>query len=180
MIETALQKEMLKAIRTYLEYRLLDEILPKLSDDPFYMKKYGLFVTLHKERNLRGCIGYIEGIKPLSEALFDMAESVAFHDPRFPALQADELKDIDIEISILSPLETMLSYQDIIIGKHGIIIKNGPRQAVFLPQVAPEQGWDLKTTLQHLCLKADLPVNAYLESDTDFYVFTAEVFSESS
>ena len=180
MIETALQQEMLKAVRAYLEHRLLDEIRPQLSDDPFYRKAHGLFVTLHKEGNLRGCIGYIEGIKPLSEAFFDMAESAAFHDPRFPALKADELEDIDIEISILSPLEEMPSYQDIIIGKHGIIIKNGPRQAVFLPQVAPEQGWNLKTTLQHLCLKADLPVNAYLQADTDFYVFTAEVFSESS
>lgn len=174
------KKELLHAVRAYLEHKLRGKKHPELSKDTLYEKELGLFITLHKEGNLRGCIGYIEGIKPLSEALFDMAGSAAFHDPRFPALKADELEDIEIEISILSPLEEMPSYRDIIIGKHGIIIKNGPRQAVFLPQVASEQGWDLKTTLQHLCLKADLPVNAYLESDTDFYVFSAEVFSESS
>ncbi len=179
MTDKKLKKEMLAAVRQYLRHRLQGGESPELSDDPFYREERGLFVTLHKHGELRGCIGYIEGIKPLSEALFEMAGSAAFRDPRFTPLEAEELPEIDIEISLLSPLKRVDSYRDIRIGKHGIVLKMPPYQSVFLPQVAPEQGWDLPETLQHLCLKAGLPVDAYLRSECEFYVFTAEIFSES-
>ncbi|MBW6458823.1 MAG: AmmeMemoRadiSam system protein A [FCB group bacterium] len=179
MIKETQKKEMLGAVRGYLEHRLMGEEHPELSEDPFYREKRGIFVTLHKKGQLRGCIGYIEGVRPLEKALFEMAESAAFRDPRFPPLAAGELKDIDIEISVLTPVEEIASYKDIVLGKHGIILRKGHRSAVFLPQVAPEQGWDIKTTLRHLCMKAGLPVNAYLDADTEFHVFSAEVFSES-
>lgn len=178
MIDSTRKKEMLTAVRTYLRHRLFDEEKPKLPDLPFYKKKSGLFITLHKHGDLRGCIGYIEGIRPLSEALFEMSEAAAFDDPRFPPLSPEELKDVEIEISLLSELYELPEYKDIEIGKHGIIIKKGMQQAVFLPQVATEQGWDLKTTLHHLCLKAGLPVDSYLKPDCRFFVFTAEIFSE--
>lgn len=178
MISKAIKNEMLKTVRAYLRYRLFDEARPELTDDPFYENAFGIFVTLHLHGRLRGCIGYIEGVEPLSKALFDMTNSAAFHDPRFEPLSAPELDRTVIEISILSPLEPVDSYHDIEIGKHGILIRNGIRQAVFLPQVAPEQGWDLLATLRHLCMKAGLPVDAYLDEQTDFFVFTAEVFSE--
>lgn len=180
MIEKTRKKEMLAAVRQYLEYRLKGGKKPELSSEDFYREKRGLFVTLHKNGALRGCIGYIEGFKPLSDALFEMAESAAFRDPRFSPLTAGELPDVDIEISVLSPLKKIAGYRDIRIGRHGIVLKMGLHQAVFLPQVAPEQNWDLPTTLQHLCLKAGLPADAYKRNECEFYVFTADIFSESS
>lgn len=180
MSGTKTKNEMLAAVRAHLRHRLLKKKAPILSGDPAYNARPGLFVTLHKRGELRGCIGYIEGIRPLSKALFEMADAAAFRDPRFPALRAEELDEIDIEISLLSPLQKVDSYRDIEIGKHGIILKKGMYQAVFLPQVATEQGWDLKTTLQHLCLKAGLSVDAFLKPDCRFFVFTAEVFSENN
>lgn len=178
MIDAKIKKEMTTAIRAYLRHRLFGEEKPELPDTPFYRRKTGLFVTLHKQGELRGCIGYIEGIRPLSTALFEMSEAAAFDDPRFPPLSPEELKDVEIEISLLSELRELRGYKDIEIGKHGIIIKKDMHQAVFLPQVATEQGWDLNTTLRHLCMKAGLPVDSYLKPDCRFFVFTAEVFSE--
>jgi AmmeMemoRadiSam system protein A len=180
MINEAHKKEMLGAVRGYLEHRLLGKEHPELPDDALYNEKRGIFVTLHKKGELRGCIGYIEGVRPLAKALFEMAESAAFRDHRFRPLAAGELKDIDIEISVLTPVESIDSYKDILLGEHGIILRNGNRSAVFLPQVAPEQGWDIKTTLRHLCMKAGLPLDAYKDPHTEYYVFCAEVFSESS
>jgi AmmeMemoRadiSam system protein A len=107
-----------------------------------------------------------------------MAEAAAFHDHRFMPLTEGELDRIDIEISILSELTEVNDYQDIIIGTDGILLKQGMRQAVFLPQVAPEQGWDLETTLRHLSRKAGLPPNAFKDPETSFEVFQADVFSE--
>jgi AmmeMemoRadiSam system protein A len=180
MIDKAIKRTLLRTVRAYLRHRLLGEESASLPEHPFYRKKCGIFVTLHKHGELRGCIGYIEGIYPLSKALFDMAESAAFRDPRFPPLKDDELADIDIEISLLSEPEEIPDFRDILLGKHGIILKKGLHQAVFLPQVAPEQGWDLETTLQHLCMKAGLPVDSYRKPDCRFFVFTAEVFSENN
>ena len=180
MIDNERKKEMLAAVRQHLEHRLKGAERPVLSDADIYREERGLFVTLHKHGDLRGCIGYIEGIKPLSQALFEMADAAAFRDPRFPSLQAEELPETGIEISLLSPLKKVDSYRDIEIGKHGIVLKKGLNQAVFLPQVAPEQGWDLQTTLEHLCMKAGLPPDAWEKPDLEFRVFTAEVFSESS
>ncbi|MEA2077149.1 MAG: AmmeMemoRadiSam system protein A [Candidatus Marinimicrobia bacterium] len=172
------KKELLTAVRAYLEHKLHGEKHPELSKDPLYKKELGLFVTLHEEGDLRGCIGYIQGFKPLSKALFEMADAAAFHDPRFLPLLESELDDVEIEISILSELKEVPKYRDIIIGSHGILLKQGMRQAVFLPQVAPEQGWNLETTLKHLCRKAGLAPKAYKDVNTKFEVFTAEVFSE--
>ena len=172
------QKELLNAVRSYLEHKLLGTDHPQLSDDPYYDKELGLFVTLHIDGMLRGCIGYIQGFKPLRNALFDMAEAAAFQDHRFMPLREDELDLIEIEISILTELTEVDDYHNIVIGTDGIFLKHGIRQAVFLPQVAPEQGWDLDTTLQHLSRKAGLPPNSYKDPKTKFEVFQADVFSE--
>ena len=128
--------------------------------------------------DLRGCIGYIQGFKPLKHALFEMAEAAAFQDHRFSPLLESELDDIEIEISILSELSEVENYHNILIGVDGVLLKQGRNQAVFLPQVAPEQGWDLETTLKHLCRKAGLSSNAYKDRKTSFEVFQADVFSE--
>ncbi|MFA6617825.1 MAG: AmmeMemoRadiSam system protein A [Candidatus Neomarinimicrobiota bacterium] len=170
--------ELLTYVRQYYEHTLLGQAMPSLPPDPFYEKESGLFVTLHRQGELRGCIGYIVGYKSLKNALRDMAHAAAFDDHRFLPLEASELELIDIEISILSELADVHDYHDILIGVDGILLKNASKSAVFLPQVASEQGWDLKTTLKHLCLKAGLSVKAYKDPSTSFQVFTAEVFSE--
>ena len=138
------------------------------------------FVTLHSKNGaLRGCIGHITAFEPLYDNLRRNASNAAFQDPRFsPVKSAEELSSLNIEVSILTPAEKVDSYNDIVIGEHGVILKNGGRNAVFLPQVAPEQGWDVQTTLMHLSMKAGLPSNAWEFPETQFEVFKAIVFGE--
>lgn len=138
----------------------------------------GVFVTLHKHGELRGCIGYIEPIKPLQQAVIDNAINSATQDPRFPQVSPKELPSIKIEISVLSVPSEIKVPDEFIIGKHGIIIRKGFRSAVFLPQVAPEQGWTREETLAHLCLKAGLSPDEWQKPGMRFFVFTADVFSE--
>ena len=141
--------------------------------------KQGAFVTLRERGVLRGCIGYIEPIKPLYDAVADMAISAATADPRFPSVSSDELKDISIEISVLSIPRRVQSADEIELGKHGVIVRKGPRRGVFLPQVATETGWDKETFLEHLCWsKAGLPKDAWKDKDTELSVFTAQLFEE--
>ena len=137
----------------------------------------GAFVTLHKYGQLRGCIGEIFPRRELHEAVADQAGNAAFHDPRFPRLREDELSEIDLEISALTAPHPVSSYEDIEIGRHGVVLNKGMYSAVFLPQVAPEQGWDLETTLTHLSMKAGLGANDW-KSGCEFLVFEAIVFSE--
>ena len=142
-------------------------------------EKRGAFVTLKRHEELRGCIGYILPHEPLYRVVQENTVNAAIRDSRFAPVQADELSSIVIEISVLSPPRPVPSYTDILLGSHGIILKKGSSQAVFLPQVAPEQGWDLTETLRHLSLKAGLSRDAWRHPDTAFSVFTAEVFEES-
>jgi uncharacterized protein (TIGR00296 family) len=107
-----------------------------------------------------------------------MAVSAATKDPRFPPVQASELKDLTIEISLLSPMERVTDTNRIIVGKHGLLIRRGWYQGVLLPQVAPEQGWNREEFLQGVCYKAGLPGNAWQDPNTELYWFTAEVFGE--
>ena len=172
------KKQLLFEARKHLEHKLKGSSKGSLPEKDLFLTKPGIFVTLQKNKELRGCIGHIIGHEPLFESLYTLAEASAFEDPRFNSLEAHELKDITIEISLLSEPETIEHWQDIEIGRHGIIIKKGYSQAVFLPQVAPEQGWDLETTLEHLCNKAGLHTQAYQEEGMEFRIFSATVFSE--
>ncbi len=162
--------------------RLLDE----LSDEPYLQEVRGVFVTLHKRARgsgdllLRGCIGTIIGRHPLGEAIASMAKEAALHDPRFPSVEAWELPEIIIEISLLTELIQVKSFNDIEIGKDGILLSFGARRAVFLPQVAIEQGWDLGETLTHLSLKAGLSPDVWKDPRCTFEIFQAEVFSEEA
>lgn len=140
-------------------------------------EKRGVFVTLTKEGKLRGCIGVLEPIYPLYEGIQKMALSSALEDPRFIPLSFEELPQIEIEISVLSPLKPG-KIEEIKIGEHGIYLVKGSRRGVLLPQVPVEYNWDKKTFLEHVCLKAGLHPNCYKEPDTKIYLFTAEVFRE--
>ena len=158
----------------------LDGSVPeiKIEASPAMQTVMGAFVTLHKHGQLRGCIGEIFPRRPLVEAVADQAVNAAFHDPRFPRLCVDELAEIDIEISALTPPHPVDSFRDIEIGRHGVVLEKRGHSAVFLPQVAPEQGWGLEETLSHLALKAGLGSNDW-KSGCQFEVFTAIVFGEN-
>ncbi|MDT8391451.1 MAG: AmmeMemoRadiSam system protein B [Lentisphaeria bacterium] len=135
------------------------------------------FVTLHARGRLRGCIGTILPQEDLYVNVVENAVNAAFHDPRFLPLTKDEFKDVHIEISVLTPPGKIESWKDFEVGRHGIILSKRGRRAVFLPQVAPEQGWDAETTLTHLALKAGLSADDW-RAGAEFHVFEAIVFHE--
>lgn len=138
----------------------------------------GAFVTLHDERHcLRGCIGSFMADKPLFRTIREMAVQAAFHDPRFSPLEEEELKDIHIEISVLSPLKEIEDVDEIEVGKHGIYVIKGLYCGTLLPQVAAECCWDRRTFLEHTCMKAGLPPDGWKE-DARVLTYSAQIFSE--
>jgi AmmeMemoRadiSam system protein A len=144
---------------------------------PKLKMELGAFVTLHINNQLRGCIGYIIAQKALFETIVDAAKHAAFGDPRFPQLNREEVDEVTIEISVLSPFEPIKSYDDIEVGKHGLLLDVGGR-AVLLPQVATEQNFNRAEFLTALCHKAGLYGNYWKERMLNIKVFTALVFSE--
>jgi AmmeMemoRadiSam system protein A len=144
---------------------------------PKLKMELGAFVTLHINNQLRGCIGYIIAQKALFETIVDAAKHAAFGDPRFPQLNREEVDEVTIEISVLSPFEPIKSYDDIEVGKHGLLLDEGGR-AVLLPQVATEQNFNRAEFLTALCHKAGLYGNYWKERMLNIKVFTALVFSE--
>ena len=141
--------------------------------------KEGAFVTLHKDGDLRGCIGQIiPSEKPIWEVVRDMAIEAATDDPRFNPVSKNELEDIEYEVSVLSAPEIIKNWQDIELGKHGVIVKSGWNSGVFLPQVATETGWTREEFLSQLCSqKAGLAPDCYKNNpDVELLVFTAQVF----
>jgi AmmeMemoRadiSam system protein A len=139
-------------------------------------EKRGAFVTLKKKGELRGCIGYIRGVSPLHKTVRDMALQAAFHDPRFNALEKNEWKDVEIEISVLTPLKKINSIDEIEVGVHGLYIEKGYCAGLLLPQVATENNFDKTAFLECTCLKAGLPKDAYESKDANIYIFSADVF----
>jgi AmmeMemoRadiSam system protein B/AmmeMemoRadiSam system protein A len=138
----------------------------------------GAFVTLTRRGELRGCIGYVRAVKPLRRTVAEMAVQAALHDPRFSPVSASELPGLDIEISVLSPLEEVKDVSTIEVGKHGLVIQEGSRSGLLLPQVATEYGWDRETFLDHTCMKAGLPAGSWRKKGVVILRFTAEVFGE--
>jgi len=138
----------------------------------------GVFVTLTMQGMLRGCIGFIQAVKPLIESVSEMAISAALNDPRFPPVSKEEIDELHIEISVLTPLKKIDDPEIIEIGKHGIYIRKDIFSGLLLPQVATEQGWNRKIFLEQTCRKAGLPPNAYKEPDTDIFIFQALIFNE--
>lgn len=148
--------------------------------DPRLSEEEGTFVTIHKNGELRGCIGNILGRGPLYLLVRDMAIAAASEDPRFPPVQKEEFKDLEIEISVLSKPWIVQTIDEIKLGEHGVIVSRGAfNQGVFLPQVATETGWSKEEFLSELCSqKAGLPRNCYKDPATTIRVFTADVFNE--
>lgn len=163
----------LESIKSYFGY---DETWDKSSLTPVLKESRGAFVTLHKDGRLRGCIGHITAHDPLAATIEMMAKAAAFEDPRFPPLSADELNAIDLEISVLTPLKLIKSIDEIKVGIHGLYMKRGHYSGILLPQVATEYGWDRETFLEHTCLKAGMPKDAWKDKETDIYIYSAEIF----
>lgn len=138
----------------------------------------GAFVTITERGQLRGCIGYTEVAKPLAEVVSEVAAKAALDDPRFPPVSEEELEQIQLDISVLSPLEKVTEIEKIEVGKHGLLLEHGYFRGLLLPQVAVEYNWDRETFLQNTARKAGLPSDAWKDKSTTLYSFTAEVFSE--
>ncbi len=145
---------------------------------PALLEKRGVFVTLKKHGRLRGCTGYLSGIKPLILAVLDNSYNAAFKDPRFGPVTGDELKAITIEISVLTEPVPVKSVEEIKVGRDGLIMERIPYRGLLLPQVPVEQGWDRETVLEETCRKAGLPSNAWRDRETTILRFQAVVFGE--
>lgn len=168
---------LLKLARRSIEQYLTSETLPLPRNLTNLMNsKRGAFVTLKKNGELRGCIGSMVETLPLYNVVGKMALQAAFNDTRFHPLEFNELSQIEIEISVLTPLVKINNADEIVLGRDGVVLKKGNKQAVFLPQVATEQGWSKEQFLTQLCYKAGL--NATDWKTATLYTFKAEVFSE--
>ena len=141
------------------------------------VRRGGAFVTLHKRGELRGCIGHIEPTEPLGRVVPRCAVAACSSDPRFPPIAPDELEQIDLEISLLGPLEPIAGPQDIVVGRDGLVVERGWQRGLLLPQVATEWNWDADAFLAHTCRKAGLPAGAW-QHGAKIWRFEAEVFGE--
>lgn len=180
MLDKSQRNRLLQIARASIEtYLKTGKKLAVSESDSFLLQKMGAFVTLNEHKQLRGCIGNLVGTQPLYLTIRDMAVEAAVGDPRFAPVEQGELKDIEIEISVLSPLERVDSADSIQLGKHGVLVRRGINSGVFLPQVATETGWTKEEFLSNLCAhKAGIPANAWKDKSTELYIFSAEVFSE--
>lgn len=180
MLNQNQRQTLLKLARDTMVNYLTKSIITRFDEeDPVYRQKAGAFVTIHKHGALRGCIGMIEGARPLYETIITMAIEASTADPRFKPVGPEELGEIDIEISVLYSKKKVKSIEEIELGRHGVIVRRGFNSGVFLPQVAVETGWDKKEFMEHLCSgKAGLEKDAYLKPGIEIYVFEAEVFKE--
>ncbi|HEY1160589.1 MAG TPA: AmmeMemoRadiSam system protein A, partial [Terracidiphilus sp.] len=151
---------------------------PGANADEALNQERGAFVTLREAGGLRGCIGYTSAIKPLYMTVRDTATLAALRDPRFQPVSAAELPQLDYEISVLSPLRRVVDIQQIKVGQHGLLMKNGAYEGLLLPQVPVEQKWDRQKFLEQTCVKAGMGSDCWKDEDTDIFMFTAVVFGE--
>jgi len=138
----------------------------------------GAFTTLTIAGQLRGCIGYTSAFKPLYVTVRDTATHAALHDPRFRPVTAAELPSLEYELSVLSPLGRVTDVDEIRVGEHGLLMKNGGNEGLLLPQVPVEQKWDRQTFLEQTCRKAGMAAGCWKDEDTDIFSFTAVVFND--
>lgn len=177
---TAAEKKTLVAFARESIQRVLDTMTIPLARDlpPALHRKQGAFVTLKKNGKLRGCIGRRQGEEPLGQVVGSVAVQAAFSDRRFQPVRPEEMKEIEIEVSVLSPLKMVSGPEEIVIGRDGVYMFIQGRWAVYLPEVAVEQGWTREEMLSHLCQKAGLAPNAW-RSGAELYTFETEVLHES-
>lgn len=171
-----------KAIETYLK----DGKIIEVPDDvnPILKDERGVFVTLNKNGDLRGCIGYPEPVKPLAQAVIEVAISAATGDPRFPQVTLSEMEKIQVEVSVLTRPELIevqkpAEYlQKVEVGKDGLIVEMGIYRGLLLPQVPVEWNWDTEEFLANTCMKAGLSPDCWLQDGVKIYSFQAQIFDE--
>ena len=182
LLTAADRARLLRLARGSLTHVLKNREMPTVEQldveiTPAIKRISGAFVTLHKNGELRGCIGEVFPSRPLFESVMAQAVNAGLNDHRFPQVELSELDEIDVEVSVLTPPRPVASASEIVVGRHGVVLKKAGHAALFLPQVATEQGWDRQTTLTHLSRKAGLAGDAWRE-DASFEVFEAIVFGE--
>ena len=178
-LSTADKQLLLQVARDSIAAQLKGKAATKVkASSPVLEEPRGAFVSLHRRGQLRGCIGFIEAVKPLLQTVSEMAPAAAFQDPRFGPLQADELADLEIEISVLTPMRLIKTTDEIEVGQHGLYIVRGLNRGLLLPQVATQYHWDRRTFLEQTCNKAGLPSNAWKDPNTKIFIFRAEIFAD--
>jgi uncharacterized protein (TIGR00296 family) len=173
----------LRLARGAIEYAIGKKPKPALALTPVFNDKRGVFVTLTKSGQLRGCIGFPYPVMPLGDAIEDAAVAAATGDPRFPPVRKDELSSVTLEVTILTvptPLDVEACNRPdkIEVGKHGLIIRARGTSGLLLPQVATEYCWDSPTFLDHTCIKAGLPEQSWRNQNVEVLTFEGQIFSE--
>ena len=181
MLNPEQRKKLLEIARSTIERALLGH-RAETDDaelDESLKAPSGVFVTLRTHAgDLRGCIGSLHPVAPLYQAVSSNAINAAFRDPRFHPLKADEIGAIEIEISVMGPIESVGNTEEIVVGRDGLIVSRGRDAGLLLPQVATEYGWDRETFLRQTCVKAGLPPDTWRAGDCHIEKFSAEVFGE--
>jgi len=170
------RRQLLNLAHRSIESALADEAVDTTPPSEHLAEPRGAFTTLHSQGELRGCIGYVLPMGPLYQVVAETARAAAFDDPRFEPVTEDEVPHLTIEISVLSPMRPIRP-EDVVVGKHGLLVTMGARRGLLLPQVPGEWGWDRETFLAQTCLKAGLSPDAW-QRGAELYGFTAEVFGE--
>lgn len=176
MIDPVLRRRLLEVARRSLEARVRCEHAPEVPAD-VNTPASGLFVTIYCHGELRGCLGTLDGRERLAAAVVRLAADVAHEDHRFRPLTAHELPDVTIDLSVLTPAQRVDDPSEITVGRDGLIVQQGSRRGLLLPQVAPEHGWDREIFLAQTCIKAGLAPDAWRHGAT-ILRFQAEVFGE--
>jgi uncharacterized protein len=167
---------LLRLARDSIQSALEDRELDLTPPSPHLAEPRGAFTTLHLGEKLRGCIGYVSPTDSLYKVVADTARAAAFDDPRFEPVTLSEVPHLKVEISVLSPLQPIRP-EEVVVGRHGLVVFQGNHRGLLLPQVAPEWNWDRETFLAQTCLKAGLPPDAW-QHGAELQGFTAEVFRE--
>lgn len=180
MLNDSDKRTLLTLARTTLEAYLSKSTSPILdAPSAVLMEPRGAFVSLHAGESLRGCIGQIYPDRELYKIVQHCAVSAALDDPRFLPVTPEELQDLEIEISALSPLQRIQDIEEVEVGRHGLYIVQGNNRGLLLPQVATQYRWNRLEFLEHTCNKSGMPKSAWRDPQTAIYIFEAEVFSES-
>jgi AmmeMemoRadiSam system protein A len=180
MLDAADKAILLKLARATLEAYFVNEETPACQTPrAALLEQKGAFVSLHRGSELRGCIGQLSPDRELFKIVQHCVLSAALEDTRFVAVMRDELTDLTIEISVLTPFRRIQSVEEIEVGRHGLYIARGGFRGLLLPQVATQYHWDRTKFLEHTCLKSGLPESAWQDPHTIIHTFEAEVFSES-
>jgi AmmeMemoRadiSam system protein A len=178
LIDHAIKGSLLKRARRAIA-RAIGAPIPNPETSPPLPEDFraGAFVTLRMNGHLRGCIGYPEPDLPLIDVIERCALSAAISDPRFPPLTPEEWSGIDLEVSVLGPIEPVDDIKEVIVGRHGLIVEFGRRRGLLLPQVAIEWNWSAEELARQTCIKAGLPGDAW-QKGAKLFKFEAEVFGE--